>query len=267
MLISIIIPVYKSSRTLVELTHRIDKVFSSIHNSEYEIIFVNDSPFWMETSDTLKKLAAENFRVIAIELTKNFGQQPATLCGIGFAQGELVVTMDDDLQHAPEDIPRLIEKAHHDAVIAKFRSKKHSGFKRFTSKLKGYFDTIVLGKPSSLMLSAFRLFRAPIAKFMLKTNTPYPFIPALLFSITTDVVNVDVEHYERSDGASHYTFGRMFRLFSNLIVNNSSLLLRTVGYTGLVIALLSFIYAVIIAYRALMLEEPLPPIWISIRNS
>ena len=254
MLISIVIPVYRSASTLIELTERINAVFAGMDELDYEIVFVNDSPFWPETCDTLRLLARENPRVTAIELTKNFGQQPATLCGIEYARGDYILTMDDDLQHAPEDIPCLWAAASHDVVVARFRAKRHTLPKRLASGLKGYFDQVILGKPKGLALSAYRLFKAPIAKFMLRRNTPYPFIPALLFEVTNDVVNVEIEHHSRGDGRSHYTLAKMFRLFSNLIVNNSSLLLRSVGYAGFAIALAAFAYAVTIVFRAVFFD-------------
>jgi dolichol-phosphate mannosyltransferase/undecaprenyl-phosphate 4-deoxy-4-formamido-L-arabinose transferase len=253
LLISIVIPVYKSSRTLIELSERTDRVFEDLEDTDYELLFVNDSPFWEETNKTLEILAREDPHVTAIQLTRNFGQQPATLCGIDHATGDYIVTMDDDLQHAPEDIPKLLDEASHDAVIASFRARKHPALKRITSKLKGYFDEIILDKPRSITLTAFRMIKAPIAKLMLKRNTPYPFIPALLFEITNDLVNVEVDHYPRADGNSHYTFGKMVKLFSNLIVNNSSLLLRAMGYTGFVIAFIAFIYALVIVFRSLFM--------------
>ena len=257
MLISVVIPVYRSTSTLVELTDRIGAVFAAIDGLDYEIVFVNDSPFWAETCATLKSLAEKNPRVTAVELTRNFGQQPATLCGIEFAKGDYIVTMDDDLQHAPENIPRLLAAASHDVVVARFRAKKHSLFKRAASRLKGYFDRVILGKPKGLVLSPYRLLKAPIARFMLKRNTPYPFIPALLFEITDDVVNVEIDHHSRGAGRSHYTLTRMLGLFSNLVVNNSSLLLRTVGYAGFTVAFVAFGYAVTIGIKALFFNYAL----------
>jgi glycosyltransferase involved in cell wall biosynthesis len=254
MLLSIVIPVYKSSVTLIELAKRIDRVVWDRSDTDYEIIFVNDSPFWDKTSTILKGLAEENSKVITIELMKNFGQQPATLCGIEHAIGDFIVTMDDDLQHAPEDIPKLLEECSHDVVIARFHSKKHSLFKRALSSLKGYFDQIILGKPSSIVLSPFRLIQTPVAKLMLNRNTPYPFIPALLFEITHDVVNVDVDHHPRAEGSGNYTFTKMFGVFSNLIINNSSLMLRLLGYVGSTIALIAFTLAISIIVRKLAFD-------------
>jgi dolichol-phosphate mannosyltransferase/undecaprenyl-phosphate 4-deoxy-4-formamido-L-arabinose transferase len=254
MLVSIVIPVYKSSSTLIGLSERVEQVFAAMEGFDYELVFVNDSPFWIETCETLEELARNNPKVRAIELMRNFGQQPATLCGIAHADGDYVVTMDDDLQHAPEDIPRLLSESAHDAVIAQFRAKKHTVIKRIFSRLKGLFDRLILEKPGAIVLSPFRLIKMPIAKLMLRRNTPYPFIPALLFEITEDVVNVEIEHHSRVTGKSNYSFVKMLGLFSNLIINNSSLLLRLVGYTGTVIAFVAFVYAVVIVLQKLLFD-------------
>ena len=164
MLISIVIPVYKSTGTLKELTQRIEEVFLKLSDLDYEIIFVNDSPFWEETKIVLRELLESPQRIVAVELTKNFGQHAATLCGFEIARGDYVLTMDDDLQHAPEDIPLLLEHASHDAVIAKFPDKQHSLFRRVMSRVKSEFERIILEKPAEIRLTAFRLLNISIAK-------------------------------------------------------------------------------------------------------
>ena len=113
-LYSIVVPVYKSTVSLEGIAERVDITFSKLSNCDYELIFVNDSPFYYETVKILEKLVRKYPKVIVIELMKNFGQQPATLCGIENSKGEYIITMDDDLQHAPEDIPHLIKKETHD---------------------------------------------------------------------------------------------------------------------------------------------------------
>jgi dolichol-phosphate mannosyltransferase/undecaprenyl-phosphate 4-deoxy-4-formamido-L-arabinose transferase len=252
---SIVVPVYKSSASLFKLSSQVDAVFSTLSDADYELVFVNDSPFSESTVEALSQIHCQNSRVIVVELMRNFGQQPATLCGIECASGDFIITMDDDLQHAPEDIPLLMEKSAHDVVIAKFKEKKHSSFKRFTSWLKGYFDQIILGKPKSIKLSSFRLVKAEIAKLMFKRKTPYPFIPALLFDITRDIVNVEIEHHSRQDGSSHYTLVKMIRVFSNLIINNSSFLLRMVGYIGLAVSLLAIIMGIVLIIKKLFFAQ------------
>ena len=251
-LYSIIVPVYKSIESLEELSLRSKAVFDTIDDADHELIFINDSPFSKETAGCLKELSENNQNIVAIELMKNFGQQAATLCGIEHARGDYIITMDDDLQHAPEDIIHLMEKQEHDVVIARFKDKKHSFFKRITSEIKSYFDYLILGKPKHIRLTSFRLIKSEIARLMFKRKTPYPFIPALLFSITDDIVNVELEHHARHEGKSNYTFVKMLQLFSNLIINNSSFLLRIIGYIGIFIALLSGASTVVIIANKLI---------------
>lgn len=185
------------------------------------------------------------------------GNSRLPFAGVAHAKGHFVITMDDDLQHRPEDIPRLIEQQHHDIVIARLRRKKHSIFKRLSSQIKGYFDRIILGKPRHIKLSSFRLLKQDIAKLMFKRKTPYPFIPALLFSITRDIVNVDVQHSTRDHGKSNYTLFKMIGVFSNLMINNSSFLLRVIGYLGMFMALLSIVFGGIIIYKKIVLDHVL----------
>jgi len=248
-LYSIVVPVYKSSKSLVGLAMRMKNTFLKIKNADYELIFINDSPFEAKTVSILQQLSAEDENVLVIELARNFGQQAATLCGVECARGDYIITMDDDLQHAPEDIIHLIKKQNHDVVMAKFKVVKHSLFKRITSELKSYVEYKVLNKPRSLKLSSFRLFKASIAKNMFLRKTPFPFIPAILFSLTIDIVNVEVEHHVRKHGVTNYTFGKMLQVFNNLLFNNSSILLRGVGYMGVAIAVVSLFLIVLVLYK------------------
>lgn len=252
---SIIVPVYRSKESLTILIDRISELFSKqLAEKSYELIFVNDSPFDKETCRVLDELYKQfPDTVVVIELTRNFGQQSAVLCGIAKSSGEYIITMDDDMQHDPFDIPKLLEKQTNDIVIAKFKNKKHSFFKRTTSSIKGYFDHIILGKPRNIKLTSFRLFNRIIADNILKIQTPYPFIPALLFSVSNNIVNVEVPHFAREEGRSHYTFLKMIKLFANLLINNSSLLLRYIGYLGLFLAFVSFVFAGVIIYKKIFL--------------
>ena len=253
-LYSIIVPVYKSTKSLKELSIRLKAVFDKVQGADYELIFVNDSPFFNETVKTLLQLSENDQNIVTIELMKNFGQQAATLCGIEHAKGDYLITMDDDLQHAPEDIVRLMEKKEHDVVISRFVGKKHGLFKRITSEIKSYFDHVILGKPKHIKLTAFRMIKADIAELMFKRNTPYPFIPALLFSITDDIVNVEIQHHARCEGKSSYTLVKMLQVFSNLIINNSSFLLRMIGYIGIFIALFSGVSAAAIFVKKIFFD-------------
>ncbi len=250
---SVVIPVFNTNNSLVEISKRIKRVFLQQLNSSYELIFVDDFSSNDTTWATLRHIVAEDNNVQAIRLMRNFGQQAATICGIQVAKGNYVITMDDDLQHAPEDIPNLIKLRNHDIVIGQFSNKKHSLSKRMMSRVKGYFDQIILGKPRHIQLSPFRLInRHTVEGIKELFSTPYPFLPAMMLYVTKDIVGVEVSHTVRMEGETGYSFLKMLRLFSNLIINNSSFLLRLIGNLGLTISLGSFALAVYLIYQKMM---------------
>lgn len=248
--LSVVVPVYNSP-ALELLTDRIESILRA-SQIDYEIIFVDDaSPdtrIWLE----LQQLAATRPRVKAIQLTRNFGQQAATLCGLRESRGELVMTLDDDLQHDPEDIPAFLAHSEHDIVIGQFATKEHSIARRFSSRIKGLFDRVVLGIPKHLRLSSFRLLSRTVVDGVLAMRTPHPFLPALMLQVSRDAVGVPVHHSRRAAGTSGYTLRKLFRLFSNLVINNSSILLRAAAYAGLGMAVVSFTLAALVVYRKLV---------------
>ncbi|RMH69101.1 MAG: glycosyltransferase [Gemmatimonadetes bacterium] len=248
-LYSIVVPVYNTAQSLVELSDRVHAVFEQLPAADYELIFIDDASPSPETWRVLTQLAQSNSHIRIIQLMRNFGQQAATLCGMARARGDYIITMDDDLQHYPEDIPKLIAQQHHDIVIIEFRKKYHSAFKRITSKLKGWFDHILIGKPKHIQLSSFRLIRRSVIDAMLTIHTPNPFIPALMFYVSKDIVGVPAEHGKRKEGKTGYTFGKLVRVFSNLIINNSAFLLKSIGYIGITISLFSFLLALYILIK------------------
>jgi dolichol-phosphate mannosyltransferase/undecaprenyl-phosphate 4-deoxy-4-formamido-L-arabinose transferase len=251
MLVSVVVPVYNST-VLEELARRIDAVFQALPEHRYELIFVDDFSPHPEVWPTLTRLAREREAVRAVQLTRNFGQQPATLCGLGVARGDVVITLDDDLQHSPEDIPKLLALADKDIVIGQLVESRHSPLRRLASRVKGFFDRILIGKPGNIRLSSFRLLSRTVVDGVLKIRTPHPFLPALMFHVSQDVAGVPVEHGPRREGKSGYTLWKLLRLFSNLLINNSSLVLRLVGWIGILFSILSFVLAGIVVYRKLV---------------
>ena len=237
---SVVIPCYNSGTSLRELVMRLGAVFRQM-GQDYEIILVNDASPNPSTWPLVKSVAEEHDWVKAVNLTRNFGQQSATLCGMGLANGNYVITMDDDLQHQPEDIPLLIAKKNHDIVIAHLKGRKDPLFNQLTSRIKGYFDYLILGKPKHIRMSSFRLLSRLTVDNILSITTPKPFIPALMFYVTKDVVNVEVTHQPREEGKSNYTFLKRLKLFSLIIINNSSAILNLMGYFGIFCAFLSFV--------------------------
>lgn len=254
MMYSIVIPVYNTVDSLKILVEQLGQIFNEL-GEEHEIIFVNDNSPNPETWKTLKLLSHSNTHITSVLLSRNFGQQSATLCGFAQVKGDYVITMDDDLQHSPNSIKNLLEYQEHDIVIGHFKGKKHSLFKRLTSAIKSYFDRIILGKPKGVQLSAFRLLKRKVVDGMLSIETPTPFIPALMFYISKDVKGVEIEHNKRHDGSSGYSLIKLIKLFSYLIINNSSLLLRFIGYIGLVISFLSFLFIIRLVIRYYLFDS------------
>jgi dolichol-phosphate mannosyltransferase/undecaprenyl-phosphate 4-deoxy-4-formamido-L-arabinose transferase len=159
--------------------------------------------------------------------------------------------MDDDLQHQPEDIPKLLALAHRDIVIGQLVGRRHGASRRLASRLKGVFDRILIGKPKDIQLTSFRMLSRSVVDGMLAIRTPHPFIPALMFHVSRDVTGVAVRHGARQGGRSGYTVGKLFRVFTDLVFSNSSLLLRVVGQLGMTLSAVGVLTALLVAYRKL----------------
>jgi glycosyltransferase involved in cell wall biosynthesis len=249
---SIVVPVYNSGKSLVELTQRIESTFTTIVKESFEIIFVDDCSPNPETWKTLKKLPDEYPFVKVYRHSKNFGQGGATICGMSQAVGKWVITMDDDLQQRPEDIPLLLEMKNHDVVIAKFYNKNVSFIKGIGSSFKGFLDRKILGLQRGLSSTSFKLIKKKVANNMLEINTSRPFIIALILNVTSDIVNVNVPHHDRIYGESNYTLVKSIKLLSNLLISNSSILLRLMNIIGISISFLSLLFGLfLIGYKLL----------------
>lgn len=248
--VSVVIPVYDSPAPEL-LAERLENVLAATGRS-YEIIFVDDASPSPATWPRIEQIAAARERVRVVQLSRNFGQQAATLCGLREARGALVITMDDDLQHDPADIPLLLEHAHRDIVIGVLAAKQHPLGRRAASRIKGLFDRIVIGTPKGLQLSSFRLLSRTVVDGVLAMRTARPFLPALMFHVSKDAVGVPVTHSRRAAGRSGYTVRRLVGVFSNLVISNSSILLRAGAYTGFAFALVSFLVAAFVIYRKLV---------------
>ena len=133
---SIVIPVYNSTDSLVELHKRISKVFEETIRKSFEIIMVDDASPNEKTWTVLEQLQQQDQRVHVFQLMKNVGQHNAIMCGLNNASGDYIITMDDDLQHPPEEIPKLIdaiESSSYDAVFAVPNIRKHKSYRNIGS--------------------------------------------------------------------------------------------------------------------------------------
>lgn len=239
---SVVIPVYNTTWILGQLLQRIEQVFAAQIRQPYEIILIDDRSPNPETWPAVEALVRKGQNISAIRLARNFGQHAAILCGLAHARGAYIITMDDDLQHAPEDIPALIGMQDHDVVIGQFLLKQHSWSRNLFSSIKAYFDRVLSGKPRNLRISTFCLIRRSIAQSMTEVaNIPRPLLSSLIFSVTSDVVGVAVSHSPRQEGESGYSSIKLIRLFSRLLVNNSGRIFQFVAWSGGVLFAISLV--------------------------
>ena len=245
---SVVIPVYNSGPQLRELIDRLNSVFKNVIKTQYEIILIDDGSSNPCTHTVLKELAILK-NIIVIRLTRNFGKPGAVMCGLSQSRGDWIITIDDDLQQCPEDIPKLIKFRDHAMVTATHTKKQHSLFCRFTSSIKQIFDKKVLGY--SVSLSPLKLIQRHVVDGMLAISTNRPFIPALIRQVTTDVVAVETPHEKTIYQKSRYTFRMRWVQFSNLFIGNSTFMMQTFAWAGFTLAMLSFLFAIIIILRKL----------------
>lgn len=216
--ISVVIPVYNSSDSLDELTGRLTSHLSRICY-QHEIIMVNDGSK-DNSYQTMLKLHEQDRRVKVIDLDGNFGQQNALICGFNYAKGDYIVTLDDDLQHLPEEIERLllVLDRGYDIVYGIPAEKHHSFYRRLGSRLTWRLFNLITSKPADIKISSFRVFRKELLKKVITHKTSFVYISAIIFKYTNNIGNVIIKHNTRKYGKSNYNFIKLCKLFLKLYI-------------------------------------------------
>lgn len=253
--ISVVIPVYKSEKCIPELTKQIS---DALKDFDWELILVNDcSPdnSWTE----IKKVAAENNNITGINLRKNGGQDLAILAGLNHAKGKWIVIMDDDLQHSPYDIPKLYAQAQKgfDVVYADFKQKKQKLWKNLGSWLNGKVSEITLGKPKGIYLSPFKIISGSVVKEMCKLNNLFPYIDGLIFQVTKNITQINIEHHKREYGKSNFTLVKSMQVFFRMMFGFSTFPLNFATYIGFFSSSMGFLLAIYFLVKFLLGLEPL----------
>jgi polyisoprenyl-phosphate glycosyltransferase len=222
----------------------------------FELILVNDASPDEVTWPAIRKLAASHPEVIGIDLMGNVGQFRALLCGMEASRGDLVVTMDDDLQNPPEEIPKLLAAIDDDpgleCVMGSYAEKRHSGVRNLGTRLVSRIYRSAYGKPKDLQTTSFRVLRRSLVAAVLSHRTVRPVIGALILQSTSRIANVEVAHHPREQGGSGWRLGRLIGATVDNVVNASTAPLRFVSLTGITIAGLSFLLAAFYFVRGLL---------------
>ena len=257
--LSIVIPVYRSAPTLRILTSRLLSVLESI-TPDFEIVFVDDgSPD--DAWQVLSQLQAEHPEwIVAVQLMRNFGQHNALMCGFRTARGRLVVTMDDDLQNPPEEVPKLIAtilEGNFDLVYGNPQGAKRQATWRNLGSLviNAFYRNIF---HSSIPISSFRIIRRELMQAIFSYNLNYTFVDGLLAWNTQRIGGVAVEHHPRAAGRSGYSLARLLVLTLNLFTNFSLLPLQVVSAVGFCAAIVGFLTALVFLFLYLLSSITVP---------
>lgn len=246
--VSVVVPIYLSQNIIPTLLARLSTALSGV---EYEIILVNDcSPD--DSWGRIKELAPKFPTMRALCLRKNFGYDNAIMAGLKHARGQYIVTMDDDLQHAPEDIPKLLAdiKRGYDVVYANLwaERKKHNRFKNLGSWLNGKLAELIIQKPADIYLSPFKVLTRGLVDEVIKYEGPYPYVDGLIFQNTSLTHQIPITHHARIEGRGNHGLFRSLKIMANFCTSHSILPLRLSVFLGFFISFCGALFGLFLLY-------------------
>jgi glycosyltransferase involved in cell wall biosynthesis len=247
--ISAVVPVYRSAATLRALSERLENTLRSL-DVPYEIIFVEDGAHdgsW----PVIESIARENAHVKGIRLSRNYGQHNALLCGIRQASMPIVVTLDDDLQNPPEEIPKLLAELQRgsDVVYGTPAAEQHGFLRDQASRITKLALQSAMGAETARNVSAFRAFRTQLRDAFHEYKSPFVSIDVLLTWGTTRFSHVRVRHEARSEGVSNYTFRKLFNHAMNMMTGFSTLPLQIASMMGFIFTIFGFLILIYVVGR------------------
>jgi undecaprenyl-phosphate 4-deoxy-4-formamido-L-arabinose transferase len=236
--ISLVIPVFNEEANLHALMQRIRPVMEKFGES-YEIVFIDDGSR-DNSLDILKSFSIYPC-VKIVELTRNYGQHAAIFAGFSVSQGEIIVTLDADLQNPPEDIPKLIrtmEEGGYDVVGTIRKGRKDSIFRKLPSKMVNMVARRITKVKMSDWGCMLRAYRRPVVERMIACHEQATFIPALATYFAKKVTEIEVAHEERHGGATKYSLRKLVNLQFDLVSSFSDFPLKLIMYAGIGMAIL-----------------------------
>ncbi len=254
--ISVVVPVYNSEQTLEPLVSRLRAVLSDCADN-FEIILVNDGSKDSSWQVIVKLVEANSF-VSGVNMMRNYGQHNALLAGIRMARFGITVTIDDDLQHPPEEIPKLLEKLNEgfDVVYGTARAERHGLWRNLASQITKVAMSSVMNVKVACKVSAFRVFRSCIRESFADYRGANPSIDVLLDWGASRFGSVAVSHLSREKGASNYTFAKLVTHAINMITGFSTLPLRIASILGFTFTLFGFFVLAYVIIRYLISGSP-----------
>jgi undecaprenyl-phosphate 4-deoxy-4-formamido-L-arabinose transferase len=244
--ISLVIPVYNEEANLSRLMERLRPVMSGM-GRRYETIFVDDGS--RDNSLAILKSFLIHPEVRVVELTRNYGQHAAIFSGFSVARGDIVITLDADLQNPPEEIPRLVrvmEEGGYEVVGTIRKERKDSFFRTASSRLINKVARRITKVNMSDWGCMLRAYRRNIVDRMVSCHEHSTFIPALATYFAKKVTEIEVAHEARHGGETHYSLRRLINLQFDLVSSFSDFPLKWIMYAGIGMAILGVSFGIIL---------------------
>ena len=251
-MISLVIPIYNEEANLAHLIERLRTVMQRM-GKNYEIIFVDDGSRDNTLSILKSFLIYPEIRVV--ELTRNYGQHAAIFSGFSVVQGDIVVTLDADLQNPPEEIPNLVrvmEEGDYDVVGTIRKGRKDSFFRTFPSRLINGVTRKITKVNMSDWGCMLRAYRRNIVDRMVNCHEHSTFIPALATYFSKKVTEIEVAHESRYGGDSHYSLRKLINLQFDLVSSFSDFPLKFIMYAGIGMAFLGISFGILLGIARLV---------------
>lgn len=245
--ISVVIPVYKAEGCLEELYRRLKDTLETI-TPDFEIVLVEDcggDRSWQMIVD----LAQRDSRVKGLQLSRNFGQHAATICGITSTKGHWVATLDDDLEQLPEHLPQLYAKVQegYDLVYGIYPERTHKAWRNLTSHLARWLFNRAIPSLNHAYTS-YRFMRGDIARSLAQFDSPFPFVDGYLSWLTNRYATVEIPHGSRLQGVSNYTFRKLLSHTINIFVTFSDLPLKMATWIGFIFSSIGLVWLASIVF-------------------
>ena len=244
-------PCYRSGNWLDELSERIVSVMRDLGET-FELILVNDASLDGATWPAIVRNSEKYPEIRGLDLMSNVGQFRATLAGFEHSVGRLIITLDDDFQHPPEEIPKLIDAARKspevDCIMGAYVSKKHTPFRNIGSRLVNRIFSYIYDKPKNIVSTSFRILRSDLVKAVLSHKSSKPMLGATLLESSKRVKNVTVNHDPRKYGKSGYSLRKLIGFTLDNVFAATNAPLRWISIFGLFSALASLVLQIRAVY-------------------
>ncbi len=257
-LLSLVIPCYRSEETIELVYREIVNTVKQRPEYDYEILAVNDcSPD--NVLSVLKNIAAKDSKFKVVDFAKNFGKHSAIMAGLACVRGGVVVCLDDDYQCPVYELWKLVDavvEEDYDCATAQYYEKKESAWKLFGSRVNRWMVNTLIEPPRGINIENFFVMKRYVSDEILNYKNPYPYVSGLLMKATHRIKMVSMEQRERADGkTTGFTFIKSLSLFVNGLTAFSVKPLRISTITGLLFAIIGFIFTIVVVVRKILIPE------------